>query len=126
MSSAEMNGTPLEALRPTTTGHPGLDAFAQFQAIVAKQPDAMPAWYQLGRTCVFANARHAEGEAALKRYLAHQPGVQDPPLAAAHWRLGMLYELMARVADARAQYQAALKFEPDHAEAKAALRRLKG
>ncbi len=101
------------------------EAFGQFQQVVARRPDAMPAWYQLGRTSVLANARHADGESALKRYLASTPTAQDPPLAAAHWRLGMLYEQMKRASDARAQYQAALKLDPDHAEAKAALRKLK-
>jgi tetratricopeptide (TPR) repeat protein len=101
-------------------------AFAHFGALVARRPDAMSAWYQLGRTAVLADARHAEGEAALKRYLAHQPTAQQPPLAAAQWRLGMLYEQMQRIADARAAYQAALKLDPKHAESKAALSKLKG
>ena len=101
------------------------DAFGHFQLVVSRAPDAMPAWYQLGRTAVLANARHADGEAALKRYLAWTPTAQDPPLAAAHWRLGMLYEQMRRTADARVQYQTALKLDPEHAEAKAALRKLK-
>ncbi len=101
------------------------EAFGQFQLIIARAPEAMPAWYQLGRTAVLANARHADGEAALKRYLGSKPTLQDPPLAAAHWRLGMLYEQMKRTSDARAQYQAALKLDPEHAEAKAALRKLK-
>lgn len=101
------------------------EAFGQFQLVVSRTPAAMPAWYQVGRTAVLANARHAEGEAALKRYLAWSPTAQDPPLAAAHWRLGMLYEQMKKTAEARAQYQAALALDPEHAEAKAALRKLK-
>jgi tetratricopeptide (TPR) repeat protein len=101
------------------------EAFGQFQLVVSRTPAAMPAWYQVGRTAVLANVRHAEGEAALKRYLAWTPTAQDPPLAAAHWRLGMLYEQMKKTAEARAQYQAALALDPEHAEAKAALRKLK-
>lgn len=100
------------------------EAFAWFQTLVAKQPSAMGAWYQLGRTAVLANTRLTEGEAALKRYLAGTPGEQDPPHAAAHWRLGMIYELMKRVGEARAQYEAALKLDPAHAESKAALKKL--
>lgn len=102
------------------------EAFGHFQLVVSRMPEAMPAWYQLGRTSVLANARHAEGEAALKRYLGWTPTAQDPPLAAARWRLGMLYEQMKKPAEARAEYQAALKLDPEHAEAKAALRKLKG
>jgi tetratricopeptide (TPR) repeat protein len=101
------------------------EAFAWFQAIVARQPTAMGAWYQLGRTAVLAKTRLADGEAALKRYLAGTPDEQDPPHAAAHWRLGMIYELMSRAADAREQYEAALKLDPEHAESKAALKKLR-
>jgi len=100
------------------------EAFAWFQQTVAKDPGALAAWYQIGRTAVLSNSRHAEGEAALKRYLAGKPETNDPPHAAAHWRLGMLYEQQQRPTDARAQYQAALKLDPDHAEAKAALKKL--
>ena len=101
------------------------EAFGQFQLITARDPAALGAWYQLGRTSVLADSRHTEGEAALKRYLASKPGEKDPPLAAAHWRLGMLYERMHRPADARTEYQAALALDPEHAEAKSALAKLK-
>jgi tetratricopeptide (TPR) repeat protein len=101
------------------------EAFAHFQRMVARDPEALGAWYQLGRTAVLAKTRLADGEAALRKYLAGTPGPQDPPLAAAHWRLGMVYELMKKVAEARAEYEAALKLDPAHAESKAALKNLK-
>ena len=101
------------------------EAFALFQRIVARDPEALGAWYQLGRTAVLAKTRLADGEAALRKYLAGTPGPQDPPLAAAHWRLGMLYELMDKVAEARREYEAALALDPGHAESKAALKKLR-
>lgn len=100
------------------------DAFRILDAVVAAQPEALGAWYQIGRTAVMSGQRLAQGEAAFKRYLAGTPGAGDPPLAAAHWRLGMLYERMDRKADARAQYQQALARDPGYAEAKAALKKL--
>lgn len=102
------------------------EAFGHFKLMVSRAPDFMPAWYQLGRTSVLANARHAEGIAALKKYLATSPGPLDPPLAAAHWRLGMLHEQLKQVAEARSAFQAALAMDPQHAEAKAGLKRVKG
>lgn len=101
------------------------EAFTHFQAMTVRDAGAMGAWYQLGRTTVLAKQHLDEGELAFKRYLGHQPGPQEPPLAAAHWRLGMLYELMQRVADARGQYQAALALDPSHADAKRALGKLR-
>jgi len=100
------------------------EAFVHFQAMTARDAGAMSAWYQLGRTSVLAKQRLVEGEAAFKRYLAHQPKDSEPPLAAAHWRLGMLYELMKDLGQARTQYQAALALDPEHDEAKAALKKL--
>lgn len=100
------------------------EAFKALDALLAANPSSGPAWYQLGRTAVLANARHADGEHAFRRFLSLPRGEGDPPLAAAHWRLGMLYEQMGRKADARSSYQEALRIDPKHAEAKAALRKL--
>ncbi len=101
------------------------EAFAQLRQVVQRDPGLLGAWYQIGRTAVLANANHAEGEAGFRRFLAGTPGVDDPPLAAAHWRLGMLYEQVGRKPEARAAYQEALRVDPQHAEATAALKTLK-
>ena len=77
-------------------------AWASIAMAEDKPDEALGAWYQLGRTAVLSGTHLAEGEAALKRYLAGTPGAQDPPLAAAHWRL-----------------------DPAHAESRAALEKLK-
>ena len=101
------------------------EAFAHLRQVVQHTPGLLGAWYQIGRTAVLANANHAEGEAAFRRFLAGTPGANDPPLAAAHWRLGMLYEQMGREPDARGAYQEALRIDPRNAEARAALRKLR-
>lgn len=101
------------------------EAFAHLRQVVERTPGLLGAWYQIGRTAVLASANHAEGEAAFRRFLAGTPGANDPPLAAAHWRLGMLYEQMGRKADARTAYQEALRLDPKNAEAGAALKKLK-
>ncbi|MGQ0429149.1 MAG: tetratricopeptide repeat protein [Gammaproteobacteria bacterium] len=100
------------------------EAFQRLDALLAQDAAASGAWYQLGRTAVLSNSRHADGERAFRRYLSMPRGADEPPLEAAHWRLGMLYEQMGRKADAKKEYQRALQLNPDHKESKAALRKL--
>jgi Flp pilus assembly protein TadD len=63
-------------------------------------------------------------EECLRRYLAHTPKADEPPLAAAHHRLGTIREKKGDKAGARAAYQAALKLSPGYEPAKEALRKL--
>lgn len=100
------------------------EAFERADALLARDPSASAVWYQLGRTAVLSNTRHADGEAALRRFISMPRGLDDPPLAAAHWRLGILCEQQGRKQDARRQYERALQIDPEHAEARAALRKL--
>jgi len=100
------------------------EAFRTLESFLAANPDAGSAWYQLGRTAVFSNTRHADGERAFRRFISMPRDVDDPPLEAAHWRLGMLYEQMKRKADAKREYQRALQLNPGHKESKAALKKL--
>jgi tetratricopeptide (TPR) repeat protein len=100
------------------------EAFEQLNQLLARNPSASSAWYQLGRNAVLANSRHADGEKALRRYISMPRRPEEPSAAAAHWRLGMLYEQQGRKADARLEYQQALKLEPGNTEARAALKKL--
>lgn len=101
------------------------EAFARLDALLARNQSVGSAWYQLGRTAVLSNTRHADGEAAFRRFFSMAREIDDPPVAAAHWRLGMLHEQQGRKQDARKEYQQALQIDPDHAESKAALRKLR-
>lgn len=100
------------------------EAFEQLDALLARDASAGAVWYQLGRTAVFSNSRHADGENALKQFISMPRGENSPPLEAAHWRLGMLYEQMGRKADAKKQYLQAQQVNPKHKESKAALKKL--
>lgn len=95
-----------------------------FEAVVAVEPDRMMAWYQIGRTALRSGERPDRGAEALLRYLEHTPAENEPSIAWAHTRLGQLYAAQGRTDDARAQLTAALALEPDHDEAKKAMRAL--
>jgi len=97
-------------------------AFAQLEALAKLKPDAPGVKYQFGRAAALSGQRIAEGEAALKSFLETGPKADsDPGRDAAHWRLGMLYEKAGRKDDARAQYQASLRENPQFAQAREAL-----
>lgn len=93
-------------------------AYAALAAILEMDPEDAQAHYQVGRTAVLSGIRLEEGAASLEAYLAQDADYGAPPHAWARTRLGQVYVLMERKADARAQFEAALALEPDHEEAR--------
>jgi tetratricopeptide (TPR) repeat protein len=102
------------------------EAFALIDAWLTRRPDDMSAQYQLGRAGALSGQQLDRAEKALRTYLAHEPTREQPPLATARWRLGMVLEKQGRGDLAKEEYRAALKLDPKHKEAAAALRRLGG
>ena len=100
------------------------DAFAALEAVLQAAPDDPQALFQVGRAAALSGRRLERGEECLRRYLAHTPKADDPPLAAARHRLGMVYEKKGDKARARSEYQAALKLDPGYAPARDSLRKL--
>ena len=99
-------------------------AFDVYEAMLAADPNAWDALYQVGRTAALSGQRLDRGAAALKRYLGHTPDQDSPPIANAHYRLGMIYEKQGNKPAARAEYQAALKLDPKLDDAREALKKL--
>jgi tetratricopeptide (TPR) repeat protein len=84
----------------------------------------MPAYFQIGHLAALSGARLARGEEALQKYLAYRPGDDDPPLHRAHYWLGFIYEKQGRKANARDQFQAALRLRPGDNDAREGLKRV--
>jgi len=101
------------------------EAFAAIDGILKRQPENMIALYQFGKLAAIARTQLDRGEASLRRYLAHAPASQEPPLSAAHWRLGMVCEQKGDTLAARTEYEAALQFDPEFAAARESLKKLK-
>jgi tetratricopeptide (TPR) repeat protein len=99
-------------------------AFDTLEALLKTAPDNYDALYQVGRAAALSGQRLERAEECLKRYLGHTPGPQSAPLANAHFRLGQVYEKKGNKAQARAEYQAALKLDPRLEDAKKALAKL--
>lgn len=81
--------------------------------------------YAIGRAAAESGEQLDRGEVALRSYLQHAPQPNEPSLAAAHWRLGMIAEKRGDAAGARQAYEAATRADPQFRAAKDALARIK-
>jgi tetratricopeptide (TPR) repeat protein len=99
-------------------------AFAVWDDLLRVRPGEAGALYQVGRTGALSGQRLDRAEQALREYLRTTRGPTDPPAGAAHYRLGMVLEQRGDRAGARTEYEAALRLDPAHKDAKAALKKL--
>lgn len=81
--------------------------------------------YAIGRAAAESGEQLDRGEAALRAYLQHVPQPNEPSVAAAHWRLGMIAEQRGDRDGARQAYQTAVTLDPNLRPAKEALARVK-
>lgn len=96
------------------------EAFEVVDQRLKRKPNDPLALYALGRTASLSGQQLERGEQALVRYIA-APMPNGPAVANAHYRLGMIHEKKGARDLARREYQIALGFKPDLAEAKKAL-----
>lgn len=102
------------------------EAFAVARELQAAAPDAYLAHYTIGRLAAESGQHLDEGEKCLRRCLELTPARDEPPHAAAHWRLGNIAEKQRNPAAARAAYEAALKLDPNFKQAAESLAKLRG
>jgi tetratricopeptide (TPR) repeat protein len=100
------------------------EAFAVYDEILRANPDDYAALYQFGRIAVVSGQRLDEGLTALRKCLALTPPAGQPGAAPTHWRIGNILEKKDDQAGARAAYRAALKADPDFAQASESLKKL--
>jgi len=100
------------------------EAFLAFEKAIELDPDYMDPYYQLGRTAIFSDTNLERAIECMQVYLDHEVPPGSPGHEHAHWRLGMIYQLQGDVGSARREFEAAVKLDPDHDEAKKALKTL--
>ena len=98
-------------------------ALEVYERLLDKKPDETAACYQIGRVAAASGERIDRGVECLKLYLDRIPGPDEPSLAAAHYRLGVLYEKKGEKDLARREYAAASDLDPTLHEARQALLR---
>lgn len=99
-------------------------AFEVYERLLEKNPAEMTACYQIGRVAALSGERLERGTECLRSYLSHEPGPDEPSLASAHYRLGLLYEKKGSRDLARREYSAALELDPLYTDARQALRKI--
>jgi tetratricopeptide (TPR) repeat protein len=92
------------------------DAEGVFREILTLKPDDMGALFQVGKIYVLAERNLDEAEAYFKHYLEVEPGPNSPDWAAAHWRLGMVYDLQGKTDLALAELRKAVEMAPGNKE----------
>jgi tetratricopeptide (TPR) repeat protein len=89
-------------------------------------PDNLAPYYVAGRTLILSSKDPARAERYFRKYLTQpEPEGNTPPLAAAHWRLGLALERLGRKQEAIQEIQTAVQMKPDLKEAQKDLKRLK-
>jgi tetratricopeptide (TPR) repeat protein len=98
-------------------------AFAIIDRRLSMKPNDPAGLYSYGRASSVSGMNLDRGEQAMKGYIA-APIPTGPPLANAHYRLGLIYEKKGDKAAARGEYQAALRIDPGQQDARKALESL--
>jgi tetratricopeptide (TPR) repeat protein len=94
------------------------------EKLLAEQPAELLACFQIGVFASVSGERVERGMECLKLYLQHSPKSDEPSLASAHYRLGMLYEKKGNRDLARREYSAALELDSSRRDAREALKKI--
>lgn len=86
-------------------------------------PSYMPTYFRIGLAAALAADNFALGEGMLKKYLAYRPRDDEPSIARAYYWLGTIYEKQGKRAEARSNYAASLKINPNQEDVGAAMKR---
>jgi tetratricopeptide (TPR) repeat protein len=103
------------------------EAFAALDRALAMDANFPFALYQVGRTAALSGQQLDRGEKCLRTYIAMpaREDLENPSLAAAHFRLGNILEKKGDAAAARDEYETSLKIDPKQKAAREALAKLK-
>jgi tetratricopeptide (TPR) repeat protein len=103
------------------------NAFAALERALALDSNHPLALYQVGRTAALSGQQLDRGETCLRTYMAMpvRAELENPSLAAAHFRLGNILEKKGNPASAHEEYETALRIDPKQKLAREALAKLK-
>jgi tetratricopeptide (TPR) repeat protein len=96
-----------------------------FEKMYNLHPDEAGFLYQIGRAYVLAEDSLDKAERCFKQYLKIEPKRGHPDWAAAHWRLGMVYDLQGKTDLAIAETEKASELDPKNKDYQKTLKELK-
>jgi Tfp pilus assembly protein PilF len=96
----------------------------ELDAALHLDPNYMSAIFQIGHLAALSGTNFARGEESLQKYLTHKPSGDDPGLHRAHYWLGVIYEKQGKKAEARGQFETALRLQPGQKDVAEALKRV--
>jgi tetratricopeptide (TPR) repeat protein len=103
--------------------------WAELDAALAQARKAVPSnlWpaYAAGKEILVDNKGPERAEPLFRAYLGQEPEGGAPDLAAAHWRLGQVYDKLGRKEEAIREFEAALRLKPGFKAAAKDLERLR-
>ncbi|MBL7846528.1 MAG: tetratricopeptide repeat protein [Cyclobacteriaceae bacterium] len=89
----------------------GAEVLALLDEALKNTPENYLYHYWYGKSSAITGLKLDKGEASLQKYLTHTPSGDEPSLAAAYMRLGQINEKQGRKAEARKNYEVALKLD---------------
>ena len=96
----------------------------ELEAAVRLDPKYMPSYLRIGQNAALSGQNFARGEEALRKYLTHTPGDQEPGHQSTWYYLGTIQEKQGKKAEAKASYLNAKKLAPASKEIAEALKRV--
>lgn len=99
--------------------------FAAFEAARQALPGDPNALYQIGRTGALSGQQLDRARDCLIAYVELEVVGNSPGKAAAHWRLGMVYEHLENLSSAIEQFEASVQLDPNFKQAKDSLKAAK-
>jgi len=76
-------------------------------------PDNLYSYYRAGNALLNAKSDLPRAERYFRKYLTGEPELHFPNASAAHWRLGLVLDQSGRKQEAIAEWQAAVKLDPN-------------
>ena len=99
-------------------------AFQEYDEALRANPTDYTALFQVGRLAAITGEQSERGLKSLRQCLELKPTENAPPHAAVHWRIGFILAQQGEHANARQAYEAALKLDPQFAQALDSIKKL--